>query len=181
MRKYILIFLLIFCTACGQKVEQKVDYIEVRLSRYAVLERTTETLVLRKVDNDWSSILLGNKLFAACNYQKIVQPKSSFEDLWQKLVNEGLLEIPQGQYTTNCCTDGDGYEAEISYQGKLKRFSFHIPSKIPIKEAKQIQNIGTIISENFETPMFFADYSRKDIGDYLIKNCEEVKDNKKVF
>ena len=181
MRKIILILLIAFCFACNQKVERKIDFFEVRISRYAVLEHATETLVLRKVGNEWSSTLLGNGLFAACKYQKVVPPKSNFEDLWQKLVNEGLLEIPEGEYTTNCCTDGNGYEAEIFYEGKLKRFSFHIPEEIPIKEAKQIQNIGNIISENFETPMFYADYSRNDIGNYLIKNCEEVKDNKKVF
>jgi hypothetical protein len=178
MRKIILILLIAFCFACNQKVERKVDFIEVRINRYAVLEHATETLVLRKVDNEWSSILLGNGLFAACNYQKIVQPKSNFENLWQKLVNEGLLEIPEGQYISKCCTDGSGYEGEIFYQGKLKRFSFHIPEEIPTKEAKQIQNIGNIISENFETPMFYADYSRKDIGDYLIKTCEEAKANR---
>ena len=181
MRKYVLIFLSLFCFACSQEVERKVDFIEVRISRYAVLERATETLVLRKVGKDWSSMLLGNGLFSGCKYQKIVQPKSNLEDVWQKLVNEGLLEIPEGEYTTNCCTDGHGYEAEIFYQDKLKRFSFHIPEEIPIKEAKQIQNIGNIISENFETPMFYADYSRNDIGNYLIKKCEEVKGNKKEF
>jgi hypothetical protein len=181
MRKIILISLIDFCFACSQKVEQKVEFIEIRIGRYAVLEHAREVFVMRKIDKDWSAELLGDGSFANCRYQKVVQPKSTFEDLWHKLVSEGLLEIPEGEYTTNCCTDSDGYEVEISHQGKLKRFSFHIPDKIPIKEAKQIQNIGNIVSENFETPMFYADYSRKDIGDYLIKNCEEVKDNRKVF
>jgi hypothetical protein len=182
MRRSLLIFLAIFFSfACNQKVEQKVDFIEVRIGRYAVLEHAREILVLRKVDKDWSATLLGDGSFANCRYQKTVQPKINFEELWQEFVREGLLEIPEGENTTTCCKDGNGYEAEISYEGKLKRVSFHIPKKIPIKVAKQIQNIGNIISENFETPMFYADYSRKDIGDYLIKNCEEVKDNKKEF
>jgi hypothetical protein len=178
-KKYILISLLIFCSACGQKLEQKVDFIEIRISRYAVLEHAKEMLVLRKIDKEWSSMLLGEMF--RCNYQRTAEPRLSLEDLWLKFVSEGLLEIPEGEYTTNCCTDGNGYEAEISYQGKMKRFSFHIPDKIPIKEAKQIQNIGNIISDNFDTPMFYADYSRNDIGDYLIKNCEEVKKNRKMF
>ena len=181
MKKFVFILGILFLFACNQKTEQKVDFIEVRITRYAVLEHSRETLVLRKVDKDWSSMLLGNAGIAGCNYQKVVQSKSNLDDLWRNLVNEGLLEIPEGEYTTNCCTDGSGYEAEIFYENKFKRFSFHIPEKIPIKEAKQIQNIGNVISENFETPMFYADYSRNDIGNYLIKNCEEVKENKKVF
>ena len=181
MRKFIFIFGILFLFACNQKIEQKVDFIEIRISRYIVLEHARETFVLRKVGKDWNSMLLGNGGIAGCNYQRIVQPKSNFEDLWQKLVNQGLLEISEGEYTTNCCTDGDGYEAEIFYQGKLKRFSFHIPAKIPINEAKIVQNIGNIISENFETPMFYADYSKKNIENYLIKNCDEIKQNRKVF
>ncbi len=181
IRKFVLIFGILFLFGCNQKSEPKVDFIEVRISRYTVLEYARETLVLRKVDKDWSFALLGNEGIAGCNYQRIVQPKSNSEDLWQKLLSEGLLEIPEGEYTTDCCTDGSGYEAEIFYQGKLKRFSFHLPEKIPIKEAKQIQNIGDTISQNFETPMFYADYSRNEIGNYLIKNCEEVRENIKVF
>jgi hypothetical protein len=181
MKKITLILLMIVCFACNQKVEQKPDFIEVRITRYAVLEHAKETLILRKVDKDWSSMFVGHGGIVGCAYQREVQPKLNFDDLWKNLVSEGLLEIPEGEYTTNCCTDGNGYEAEIFYDGKLKRFSFHIPEKIPIKEAKQIQKIGDIISENFGTPMFYADYSRKDIGDYLIKNCEEVKNNKKVY
>lgn len=173
MKKIIpLFFLLLICFSCNQQIKEKVDFIEARITRYAVLERARETIVLRKIDKDWNAIILGDGLFGSCQYQRIGKSKSSLEDLWKKLVDEGLLEIPDGKFRSDCCTDGHGYEVEILHQDKLKRFSFHIPEQIDSKEAKQIQSIGNLLSNEFEIPMFYADYSRKDIGDYLIKSCE---------
>jgi hypothetical protein len=179
-RTWLLVFISILTFACNQPKEQKADFMEIRITRSTALEGG-EIFILRKIDKEWSALLIGDGERFSCQYQKSISPKSGWENTWNSLQKEGLLEIPEGEYTTDCCTDGDGYGAEIFYQGKLRRFSFHIPEKIPIKEAKQIQNIGNIISDNFDTPMFYADYSRNDIGDYLIKNCEELKANKKVF
>lgn len=173
MKKIIpIIALFFFCLSCNEQTKEKVDFIEARITRYAVLERSRETIVLRKVEKDWNAMILGDGLFGSCNYQRIGKSKSSLEDLWKKLVDEGLLEIPEGKFRSDCCTDGHGYEVELFYQDKLKRYSFHIPEQIDSKEAKQIQNIGNLLSSEFEIPMFYADYSRKDISDYLFKSCE---------
>ena len=121
-------------------------------------------------------MLIGDNERFSCFYQKNVVPKSGWETLWTSLEKEGLLEIPEGNYTNNCCTDGDGFDAEIFYQDKLKRFSFLLPEKLKTKEAGQIQNVGNIISREFDTPMFVADYSRSKVGDYFIENCKDLRE-----
>lgn len=168
--------------ACNSGVQQedehKQAFLEVRIRRWTALEGG-EIFVLRKINHEWSAMLLGDGVRFSCAYQKTVQPKSGWDVLWASLQESGLMEIPDGNYTTNCCTDGNGFDAEVFYLGRLKRFSFFLPEKIDTKEAKQIQNIGDVVSREFDTPMFLADYSRNDVGEYLIDNCREMRESSK--
>ena len=176
---FVILFVLILCfsgcnSTANQRAEQPPEFIEVRIRRWTALEGG-EILVLRKINDDWAAMLLGDGVRFSCAYQRTVQPRSGWAVLWASLKQEGLLEIPDGDYTTNCCEDGSGYDAEIFYQGKLKRFSFFLPEKQDNNEAKQIQNIGNVLSREFDTPVFLADYSRNDVGEYLINNCKNLK------
>jgi hypothetical protein len=182
MRVSILLLILLsslFCSACSspdeQKAEQKIEFLEVRINRWTALEGG-ETLLLRKINKDWSAMLLGDGNRFSCLYQQSVQPKSGWENFWLSLQKEGLLEIPDGKYDVGGWLDGSGFVVEVFYQDALKRYSFFLPEKLETKEAKQILQIGNIISAEFDTPMFKAGYSRKDVGDYLIKECESFRE-----
>ena len=171
MKKHLLIFsILIFCSSCNQQTEQKPDFIEVRITRSTALEGG-ETFVLRKIGKDWSASLLGNGYRFSCLYVKPIQPESNWENLWESLQKEGLLEISDGWRMSNA-TDGSSYFVEINYQDKLKRYLFENPNNLKTKEAEHIQNIGNLISNEFETPMFFGKYDRGKVGDYLIGQCK---------
>jgi hypothetical protein len=165
-------------SAANQNAEQSAEFVEVRIKRWTALEGG-EILVLRKINNDWSAVLLGDGDRFSCSYQKSVQPRSGWAVLWTSLKQEGLFDIPEGNYTTNCCEDGNGFDAEVFYQGKLKGFSFFLPEKQDNKEAKQIQNIGDVLSREFDTPMFRADYDRSNVGEYLINNCKNLRETDK--
>ena len=166
--------LFVFCFGCNpqveQKIEQKNEFLEVRINRWTALEGG-EIFVLRKINNDWSAMLLGDGDRFSCLYNKSVQPKSNWEDFWKQLQSNGLLEISDGRRLSNSL-DGRGYYVEIIYQNNIKRYSFKDPEGLKTKESEQIQKIGDLISKEFETPMFSGKYGRGEIGDYLIEQCK---------
>ena len=170
MKSCLLIFaMLCFCFACNKQIEQKTDFLEVRITRQTALEGG-ETLVLRKIDKDWSAMLLGDGYRVSCLYQKSAQPKSGWENLWQELLSGGLLEIADGRRLSNL-TDGNRYIVEVNYQNKLKRYQFDNPGELKTKDSEQLRNIGNLISREFETPMFIDNYERGEVGDYLMEQC----------
>lgn len=164
---------MLFCFSCNQKAERKTEFLEVRITRQTALEGG-ETLVLRKINEDWSAVLLGDGYRFSCLYKKAVQPKSGWENLWQDLQSNGLLDIPDGRRLNNAI-DGSSYKVEVTYQNGLKQYSFENPQELKTKESEQIQNIGNLISNEFETPMFFGDYKRAKVGDYLWQQCENFR------
>lgn len=174
MKKYWLILFVLFCFACNQPTTQKNEFLEVRINRWTALEGG-ETLVLRKINKEWSAMLLGDGDRFSCYYQKIVQPKSDYENFWLALLKEGLLEIPDGKFDVSGYTDGSGFIVEINYQNKLKRFSFRIPEELKTIDSKRILNIGDLISHEFNTPVFLSTYDRGKVGEYLIENCKDLK------
>ena len=169
-----IVVLLLFCFSCETRTEEKIDFIEIRITRWTALEGG-ETFVLRKINKDWSAILLGDGSRFSCLYHKSVKPKSDWNNFLLSLQAEGLLEIPDGIHTNNCCLDGSGFIVEVLYDDKLKRYSFENPKVLKTKESKQILRIGDIINREFNTPVFVADYDRGEVGKYFIDTCNAFK------
>jgi hypothetical protein len=170
-KTFFLIFaVILLCLSCHKKAEQKAEFLEVRITRQTALEGG-ETLVLRKINDEWSALLLGDGYRFSCLYQKAVQPKSGWENFWRELQSKGLLEISDGRRLSSPI-DGNRFKAEINYQNNVKQYLFENPQDLKTKESEQIQNIGNLISREFETPMFFADYDRGAVGDYLTEQCK---------
>ena len=174
IKRYWLFIFLLFCFSCNQPTKEKREFLEVRINRWTALEGG-ETLVLRKVNEEWSAMLLGDGNRFSCYYQKNVQPKSGYESFWIALKKEGLLDIPDGKYDASGYMDGSGFISEVTYQDKLRRFSFRIPEELKTTEAGQILKIGDLISREVDTPMFISNYDRGKVGDYLIENCKDLK------
>ncbi len=174
----LILVLFLLCFGCNsqveQKIEQKNEFIEIRITRWTALEGG-EIFVLRKINQDWSAMLLGDGSRFSCLYKKSVRPKSDWNTLLLSLQAEGLLEIPEGDYTADGWTDGSGFIVEVLYEGKLKRYSFFLPQMLKTKESKQILNIGNLISQEFDTPVFVADYDRGKVGEYLIEKCKDYR------
>ena len=71
--------------------------------------------------------------------------------------------------------DGDGFDVEVTYQGKLRQYSVDNPTHQKSENAKRVLRIGDLISREFDSPMFVADYDRGRVGEYLIDSCRELK------
>ena len=178
MRFYLLIFIFFCCFACNQQAKQQSEFLEVRVTRQTALEGG-ETLILRKINKEWSAELLGDGYRFSCLYKKSVRPKSGWEEFWKNLKDKGFLEISDGRRLSSW-EDGNEYLVEINNQHNWKRYSFRNPDNLKTKESEQIKNIGDLISLEFETPMFKGDYSRAIIGDYLIEQCKNYTGQDKV-
>ncbi len=171
-------FLLILSVGCNsqaeQKIEQKNEFLEVRINRWTALEGG-ETLVLHKINEEWSARLLGDGSRFGCLYQESVQPKYGWEIFWLSLQKEGLLEIPDGNYADKGWLDGSGFVVEVYHQNKLKRYSFFVPEEMKTERETQILRIGDLINQEFGTPVFVADYDRGKVGEYLIGKCKDFR------
>jgi len=165
----------IFSIACVSETEPKPkpEFIELRLHRWTALEGG-ETLVMRQIGGKWSAMLIGDDARFSCLYQRSVRPKSEWNQLWNTLLSKGLTEIDDLQQNL-MVEDGDGFNVEITYQGTLKRYSIPQPEFQTSPSAKQILDISDLISREFDTPVFVADYDRGKVGEYLIFNCKELR------
>jgi len=175
-RKYLLFCILfsLFAIGCAPAVTPAPEFAELRLHRWTGLEGG-ETLVIRRVGNEWSAMLLGDGDRFSCLYQKSVKPKSEWQVVWDRMISLGLDSLPNAYKAEYVVEDGNGYEVELSYQGKLKRLSIPHPEFQNSSAAKQILEIGDFLSREFDTPVFVAKYDRGKVGDYLIANCEELR------
>lgn len=170
-----LLSLWIVCIAfsCVPKVEPNVEFEEVRIHRWTALEGG-ETLVLRRVGSNWSAKLQGDGNRFSCFYQRDEKPKSDWNQFWNTLIVEGLMEL-SGNERSMGLEDGDGFDVEVTYQGKLRQYSVDNPTHQKSDNAKRILRIGDLISREFDSPMFVADYDRGRVGEYLIDSCRELK------
>lgn len=160
---------------CEPKVEKKVEFFEIRLHRWTALEGG-EIAVLRRVGNDWTGQLIGDGQRFSCLYQRDVKPRTSdWNQLYDSLVRVGIVEL-SGKEPDLGWEDGDGYELEVTSNGKMSRYSVFLADKQESESAKKIQEIGSIISAAFDTPMFRPDYDRGKVGEYLMNICKEFRD-----
>jgi len=159
---------------CRPEAPQTPGFLEFRLHRWTGLEGG-ETLLLRRIGSEWSAIVLGDGQRFSCMYQRPVKPKSDWDHVWTNLLKKGLLDIPEGQLGRLIVEDGDGFDGEVTHEGKVKRFEIPHPQSQNFPAAKQILEISDLLADEFESPVFRADYDRGQVGEYLIKNCSGVK------
>ena len=160
--------------ACTPGVEPKPEFAELRLHRWTGLEGG-ETIVIRRLGNEWSATLLGDGAMFSCLYQKSVNPKSDWQQLWNEILAKEMDSFPESLVTDYVVEDGNGFDVEFTYQGKLKRLSIPHPEFQNSPEAKQILEISDLLSSEFDTPVFVADYDRGEVGEYLMKNCKDLR------
>lgn len=163
-----------FLVSCAPKSAEKPEFLEFRLHRWTALEGG-ETLVVRRLGNEWSAILLGNGDRFSCLYQKSVKPKSEWQKLWDEILAKGLNAFPDGYKADYIVEDGDGFDLEVMYQGRLTRVSIPHPESQNSPIAKQILELSDYLGQEFDTPVFIAKYDRGKVGEYLIDNCKDLR------
>jgi hypothetical protein len=111
-------------------------------------------LVLRRLTSQWSGLhlhgMFGN--YPPNKYQQnLAVPKSGWEGAWQRLVNAGILTLPDAT-TVQCSTlinDGMSYVVEINMDKTYRTYLYDNPKYAKCSEAKQMIRIGNIIAEEF--------------------------------
>jgi hypothetical protein len=87
---------------------------------------------------------------------RLKAPKSGWEMAWQKLVEAGILTLPDSD-RINCnemAKDGVGYVVEINKNKTYRTYRYSNPQIQKCKEAQQIMTIGDIIADEFELASF---------------------------
>lgn len=172
---FILLALVLTFVGCEQNSEKKVEFFEIRLHRWTALEGG-EIAVLRRVGNEWTGQLIGDGQRFSCLYQREVKPKTGdWNQMHDSLVHAGILEL-SGKEPDLGWEDGDGYELEVTSNGKMSRYSVFLADKQGSESAKKMMEIGSIVSTAFDTPMFRPDYDRGTVGEYLMNTCKELRD-----
>jgi len=79
-------------------------------------------------------------------------PKSGWEVAWQRLVNAGILTLPDGWSNRKCHSgtlDGGGYVVETNVNKAYRTYKYGNPQLAKCDEARQILLIEKIIAEEF--------------------------------
>ena len=136
--------------------------------RIWVSEFESDGFILRRYNNEWSAISIKeidcgkvsyygkNKIYES-GKTNLSAPKSGWENSWQKLVNVGILDLPDSSELPeyeNKFIDGIGYFVEVNINGKYRTYSYSNPQAQKLKEAEKIIKIGKIISDEFSLSNF---------------------------
>jgi hypothetical protein len=177
VKNFTCIFIVLLLTGifsgCGPSEVQKPEFTEIRIRRWTALEGG-EIIVIRRLGDEWSATLLGDGDRFSCLYQKKVTPKSNWSSVWNALLAKGLLDL-HSLSRNSYIEDGDGFNVEIFYNGELKRFSIPQPRNQGTEDSRKILAVGNLIADEFDTPVFVADYDRGKVGEYIMDTCKALE------
>lgn len=127
------------------------DDLEVRF--WCVANEYGRALVLRRSHGEWSAIHLrgmgsGQQLQ---KHEADTPPKSGWEKAWGRLVDAGILTLPDAE-EANCRVgglDGVGYIVELNTNKTYRTYMYDNPDYAKCREAKQMVEIADIMDEEF--------------------------------
>ncbi|MDQ3012327.1 MAG: hypothetical protein M3X11_16655 [Acidobacteriota bacterium] len=116
-------------------------------------------LVLRKTNGQWSALHLhgiAQEPPFPNSKTNLASPKSGWENAWQKLVNAGILSLPDADelHCNPGVLDGVGYAVEINKNRTYRIYGYSNPRFAECKEAKQMITIGKIIADEYGVEWF---------------------------
>lgn len=144
--------------------------LEIRIWRFAAFGEKHLAFVLKKSDGNWSAKLVqrtiakkdlnkGSKPPMKYSRRKLNNPKSGWENLWQKLTNNEILTLPTGSEISSglskYCLDCWEYVVETKVENNYRVYNYFAPEDSKeIREAQQMVKIINIISEEFNLTDF---------------------------
>lgn len=116
-------------------------------------------LALRKINGKWSALHLhgiANEPPFPNSKTYLASPKSGWENAWRKLVDAGILALPDADelHCNPGVLDGMGYAVEINKNRTYRIYGYLNPQFAECKEAKQMIKIGKIISDEYGVEWF---------------------------
>ena len=116
-----------------------------------------EGFVLRRSSGQWSAIHLRSiraNVPKEAYQGELAAPKSGWEACWSKLVELGIVTLPDAA-EVQCSTmveDGMSYVVEINYENNYRTYMYDNPSYSECEQAKKMIEIGNTIAEEFNLP-----------------------------
>lgn len=113
---------------------------------------------LKRSNGQWAGVFIRGIRpgLARSDYQMALQPpKSGWGMLWQRLVSNGLLTLPDAR-SISCnpdVLDGIGYVVEYNVDNTYRTYMYSNPQYADCKEAKQMIAIVEIIYEEFDSQL----------------------------
>ena len=118
-----------------------------------------EGFVLKRIDGQWSATQLAgiHPRLPRSEYQKKLQtPKSGWDACWRRLVEAGMLTLPDAS-EVRCnagVLDGLSYIVEFNVNKTYRTYMYDNPDYAQCREAKQMLGIVKIIGEEFSLREF---------------------------
>ena len=115
--------------------------------------------ILRRSSNQWSAVYLRGFFdrYPPKIYQEQISlgaPKSGWEQTWQRLVEAGILNLPDAS-AIGCnphVLDGVGYVVETNTHKTYRTYMYDNPQYAKCDEAKRVIKISEIIYDEFGLP-----------------------------
>ncbi len=111
-------------------------------------------LIIRRSGNKWFAIGLRqihDHLPSSIKQEDLRPPRSGWKDAWKKLVDAGVLTLPDAS-KAGCRTevlDGLGYVVETNVNRKYRTYRYGNPAFAKCDEAKQMILVGQILGDEF--------------------------------
>ena len=133
------------------------DDLEVRIwSGFGIT--LLEGFVLKRTAGEWSAVDLGWELSGNRKGKRTVKldkkldvPKSGWDAAWQRLVDAGILTLPDAG-KINCSAnmnDGFSYVVEYKLKNAYRTYMYDNPDDAECDEAKRMVEINKIIADEF--------------------------------
>lgn len=113
-------------------------------------------IVIKKSGEKWSAFNVDKMTFRddITTGNRFVYPKSDWQSLWQKLIDAGILTLPDsselknynGGYILHCSEN----VVEINKDSIYRVYDYYCPNADEHFESKQLVKIGDILAEEFD-------------------------------
>jgi hypothetical protein len=114
-----------------------------------------EGVIMKKRNGQWSALHLRSisPHLSRRDYQKpLAAPKSGWEPLWQHLVRDGILTLPDSSELKDevLARDGESFVIEVNQGGAYQTYMYSNPHLQKWSEAKKIIEIVQTILNEFD-------------------------------
>lgn len=127
---------------------------------------------MRKTGSGWSGKLVGDGDRFSCFYERSLNPRSDWEEIYRSLVDMGLFEL-EGVEEKLGWEDGNRFEVETVVGAKRTAYEVDNPAHRDSARSRRIMRVSEMISREFDTPVFDPDDDLGAVGKYLIDTCME--------
>ena len=116
-----------------------------------------EGFVLRRSAGQWSAIHLDGvhpKLPREKYQKQLSAPKSGWNECWRKLVQMGIVTLPDAAeiQCSASINDGMSYVVEINHEFTYRTYLYDNPAYSKCVEAQRMISIANFIAEEFDLP-----------------------------